>query len=616
MAKKRLQKKRAKPKTSIHSEPSISSANSALQNGIKSHNAGKYDAAIRYFRQTISSQPKNCIALCGIGHALREMGKHSDAIEYYNMAASAEPNHGDANAHYLLGNALYDHGQYNEAVECYGKAVKAEPKHAHALNNLGSTLRRLGRVTEAIMYLKHAIAIDDTYAQPYHNIGNALRDHGKIDEAITHYNHAILIDPNLVSAYSGILLAMQYLECNQETSYNNHVKMCSVYTDTISSNANKPRINCTQKKLLRIGFVSADFRKHSVSYFLKPFFEHYDKRKLLIYCYYNRSKEDTVTVSLQNNVDGWRDIVDKDDLQVAQIIQNDQIDILVDLSGHTDGNRLSLFARKPVAIQVTWLGYPDTTGLQAIDYRFTDHIADQPGQSDKHIAEQLIRLPDGFLCYQPPEDAPDIEPLNMEKSGYVTFVSFNNLAKVSQKTIKLWSNILHRTPNSRLLVKSSAFSCKVVRKQFSSLFEKESIDPTRIIMLRKTASLAIHLKKYGKADIGLDTYPYNGTTTTCEALWMGVPVVTLCGGRHVSRVGSSILTHVGLESLIADDAPSYIDKAVSLAQDLDYLKNLRSGMRNRMINSTLCNAKLFSHNMEEAFHNIWNTKSAADVCNN
>ncbi len=315
---------------------------------------------------------------------------------------------------------------------------------------------------------------------------------------------------------------------------------------------------------------------------------------------------DDTTRSMMREANHWRNVIDLNDEAVVELIRKDNIDILVDLSGHTAGNRLMVFIYKPAPIQISWLGYPNTTGLTAIDYRFTDSIADPVGDSDKCHSEQLIRLPNGFLCYKGDDSIPPPKVLPCIKHEYVTFGSFNNLTKVNNHVIKLWSKILRAVPNAHFILKAKQLADSETKFRYLDMFMKEGIDSDRIELHSTLSKVEDHLALYNSIDIALDPFPYNGTTTTCEALWTGVPTITLKGSRHAGRVGASILTHVGLEEFIAESEQEYIEIAVKLAEDTSSLAKIRSGLRQQMKNSVLCDKKLFTRNIEKVYFDLWN----------
>jgi protein O-GlcNAc transferase len=564
---------------------------------------GKLDEAVTCLQKILAINPDIAEAHRDFGNILKEQGKLDEAVAIYKKAISISPDSPDILSN--LSHALNLQGKLDQAIIYLEKAISINPNSAQSHNNLGIILKNQGKLGLAIASYRKAISIKPDYAEAHGNIAGALKDQGKLPDAIESYRKALSIKPDLVKVHSNMLLCMLYGNYEQTSSLYEHKLWNDRHAEPLKSSMCKHKKGVDQEKKLHIGFVSGDFRNHAVSYFLESFFETYSKKKLKFYCYYNFYNEDVVTARFQKMVDGWRKIAGQSDQVVVEMIQADNIDILVDLSGHTKNNRLLVFARKPAPIQVAWFGYPNATGLAAMDYMLTDYIMDPAGQSDQLHVEKLIRLPGGILCYKPPEVVPDVAPLPMKNKGYVTFVSFNNLAKVTPTVIKIWARILNNVPGSKLLIKNNSITCREVRQRYISLFEKESVSENRLILVRRSPEIQDHLAKYGRVDIGLDTFPFNGITTTCEALWMGIPVVVLRGDHHLSRVGASLLTHVGLESLIAEDVDDYIEKATNLASDISYLENLRKGMRIRLQNSPLCNPEEFAKKMENAFRSMW-----------
>ncbi|MFZ3046578.1 MAG: FkbM family methyltransferase [Desulfatirhabdiaceae bacterium] len=365
----------------------------------------------------------------------------------------------------------------------------------------------------------------------------------------------------------------------------------------------------TVNRRIRVGYVSPDFRGHSVAFFIHPLIQGHNREQIEVYCYADVAKPDEVTQVMMANTDHWRNIHRMSDDQVFQSIQKDQIDILVDLTGHSGNNRMKLFARKPAPVQVAYLGYPNTTGLRTMDYRITDATADPPGITDRYYTEDLIRLAGGFLCYHPSQGSPDISDTPCLKNGYITFGSFNNRAKINSKVIALWSDLLKQVDNSRLILKSSISSDQDTKKQLLSLFVQNGIDASRIEIL-PYLPFSEHLKQYHRVDIALDTFPYNGTTTTCEALWMGVPVIVLAGNTHASRVGVSILGQLAFHEGIATSEDDYIQKAVMLASDTDFLQSWRKFCRQKMQASSLMDEINFVMKIEAAYRRMWLNRCA------
>jgi predicted O-linked N-acetylglucosamine transferase (SPINDLY family) len=356
---------------------------------------------------------------------------------------------------------------------------------------------------------------------------------------------------------------------------------------------------------LRIGYVSADFRDHPVGRFLLPLLQRHDSRKFEVFCYSNGPHVDAITKSLQRHAHRWRSIIGQNDDEAAEQIRADRIDLLVDLSGHTSGNRLLVFARKPAPVQVNYLGYPGTTGLTAMDYRLTDRFADPPGLTEPLHVEKLQHLPRTNWCFAPPQDSPPLEPPPAIRRGCVTFGSFNNFGKMTGAMFAVWAEILRQVPGSRLLLKAPALRAQGTRQRILGNFAAQGIEANRLDLHDWQPDYASHLALYGEMDIALDTFPYNGTTTTCDALWMGVPVVTLAGQSHVSRVGLSLLSNVRLPETIATTAEEYIRLAVQLAHDPDRLKILRAQLRERLTTSPLMDADGFTRDVEAAYRQIW-----------
>jgi len=453
--------------------------------------------------------------------------------------------------------------------------------------------------------LNKAIKLNPNYAQAFNNKANVLDDLWRPAEAIRNYEKCIQIAPDFSDAYSNRAFALNY--CNnisQMEIFNKHKEFENVFggLQKIKKNTYVDRI---KNQRLKVAYLSPDFKDHSVAYFFQPLLKSHNKENIEIYCYYNNSKIDDVTKSIMSEVEHWHTIFKFNDIEVVDLIRNENIDILVDLAGHTRNNRLTVFSYKPAPIQITWLGYPNTTGLKAMDYRFTDAIADPIGSADKLHSEQLIRLPNGFLCYQGDESVSFNEELPVIKANYITFGSFNNLNKVNEQVIHLWSKILKAIPNAHLILKSKQLADSGIKSKYIDFFKKEGIDSTRIQFFSFFNNKDEHLGLYNSIDIALDSFPYNGTTTTCEALWMGVPTLTLKGDRHASRVGASIMTHVGLEEFIANNEQEYINIAINIAKNTENLAKIRASLRNKMENSPLCDRKNFAKDIEKVYVDLW-----------
>jgi predicted O-linked N-acetylglucosamine transferase (SPINDLY family) len=353
---------------------------------------------------------------------------------------------------------------------------------------------------------------------------------------------------------------------------------------------------------LRIGYVSGDFRNHAVAWFMTPVLEQHDRQKFHVYCYSNFHKVDSTTTMLQHYATGWRQIENTSDRSAADLVRKDGIDILIDLSGHTRGGRLGLFAYKPAPVQMTYLGYLNTTGMPTIDYRITDALGDPFGQSERYHVEKLLRLPDCMWCYAPHQRMPDVSALPAGTGGHITFGSFNNSMKLNPELIELWARVLGAAPSARLII--AGVPSGKMRERIHEEFAMKRVDPGRVELLGR---LPMHgfWRLYHRVDVALDSFPCNGGTTTFDSLWMGVPVVSQCGDRFASRAGFSILSNAGLNDLVAFSDEEYVAIAASWARDLDRLRAVRAGMRDRLRASPLLDSARFTRNLEHLYRQAW-----------
>jgi predicted O-linked N-acetylglucosamine transferase (SPINDLY family) len=598
----RLQEAVACLEMAISIKPEFVEAHNNLGNTLKEQ-GGLEEAGVRY-RKAISLKPEFVDAHYNLGNTLKELGCLEEAAASYRKALSIKPDY--IEAHNNLGNTLKELGRLEEAIVSYQKALSIKPDYIEARNNLGNAFKEQGCLEEAAASYRKALTIKPEFAEVHNNLGNILKEQGRLEEAVVCLKKALSIKPEFVTAHSNLLCCLNYFpNISREDIYNESLKWDQQHAKTLLKKEPVYHNKKEKERKLRIGYVSPDFRDHSVAFFFEPLLKAHNKEKFEIYSYSNVKKPDNVTGRLKAEANHWFSIVGKKDEDIADQIERDEIDILVDLAGHTENNRLLVFAYKPAPIQVTWLGYPNTTGMSAIDYRFTDEIADPVSETKKMNSEELIRLGSGFLCYNADDFAPEISALPCLERGYITFGSFNNLTKTTPEVVKLWSDILHRVPNALLLLKCNQLLDEEMREKYRRMFEKTGISGDRIELFGTLPKKADHLGLYSKIDIGLDPFPYNGTTTTCEALWMGVPVVTMLGDRHAGRVGASILKHVGLGKLIADSPKSYVEIARQLSTNVGKLAALRNGLRDQMISSPLCDAGAFTKNVEEVYIRMW-----------
>lgn len=588
----------------LNVDPDNSEANHIL-GLIFAQQGGKPELAIYHIRKAIQAIPSNAAFHHNLGLVLDGLGRMEDAIICYRQALSIKPDY--AEVHFNLGNIFKDLGRTGEAITSYRKALFYKSDFAEVHNNLGIVYKDLCRMDEAITSYRKALSLNPDFAEAHNNLGNVFKESGKLDDAISCFKKARFLKPDFNIAHSNLLSVMNYCPLiSQEEIFKESLAFAKIHASDENRIKQIPPPGVPAKKKLRIGYISPDFKEHSVAYFFETLLREHNREHFEIYCYSDVMLPDMVTNRIQKEVDKWLTIAGKNNEQVFALIMKDQIDILVELAGHTANNRLLLMAQNPAPIQVSWLGYPNTTGLKEICYRFTDDVADPKGKSENFYSEELIHLKDGFLCYNPYDKGPDVSKPPCLGNDIITFGSFNNLAKVTPDVVELWAKILLRIENSRLVLKAGNLMDESTSNSYMKKFQKEGISSDRIKLLGRIPDMVRHLTTYNTIDIALDPFPYNGTTTTCEALWMGVPVVTLLGDRHAGRVGASILHAVGMaDLLVADGNESYVERAVALAEDKEQLQRMRKNLRQQMIDSPLCDEVSFAKKIEEAYQNMW-----------
>jgi protein O-GlcNAc transferase len=605
--------------------------------GVVAHQAGRHGLAVDLIGRAIMRNGTNPIYFSNLGCALRDLGRRDEAVAAFEQAIRVKPDF--AQAYLSLGAALKDQGRLDEAVAAYRKAHQIKPDLVEACFNLGNTLKGMCRLDEAVAAYRHAIRIQPSLLQAHCNLGNALCDQGKLGEAVAAFGHAIRIKPDYATAHSNLGTALfeqgkldeAVAACREAirlkpdfSGASSNLAFCVNNVDNISVgelfethkewNARHgwplPQASAYPNdrsvgRRLKVGYFSPDFRGHSVAYFLEPLLHSHDRNAVEVFCYAEVRSPDAATRRFEQLADHWTETVGMSDEALAERIRSDGIDILVDLAGHTSKNRLPVFARKPAPVQVTWLGYPNTTGLDAIDYRLVDAVTDPEGEADAFASETLVRLPGGFLCYGAANDAPTPETAPCLTTGFVTFGSFNNPTKLSGAALDVWAQVLTRLPDARLLLKGKPLADAATRALHLSRLTERGVAAHRVELVDWLPDSKAHLALYDRFDVALDPFPYNGTATTCEALWMGVPVVTLRGDRHAGRVGASLLTQIGLTDLIADSVEAYVEMAVALAGDSARLADLRHSLRPRMAASSLCDAAGFARKVEDAYRTMW-----------
>lgn len=561
--------------------------------------------ALACFQATADGNPDSPRALNNLGAALMACGNRSaDAVTCFERAVSLAPDYLAAYRNLAL--VLNDLARLKETIRILQRVLTLDPGNLDALNDLGIVYERSLLYKDAKFCFEKVVQSKPDHHQALNNLAKVAQAQCLIDESVGWLRKAIEVKPDYAVGHSNLLLTLHYQRVlDPERLSLEHREWARRHAPphlARSVHPNRP----DPDRPLRVGYLTPDIRAHPVAYFLEAILDAHDPKRVEPYAYAQVTKPDETTSRMKAKFNVYRSTVGHSDQDVAAMILEDQIDILVDLAGHTAENRLMVMARRPAPIQVTYLGYPDTTGMSAMDYRMTDALADPEGQ-DLFCAEKLVRLPHCFLCYHPPEDAPPVMPPPVLVSGGVTFGSFNSLHKVNEDVVRLWARLLQRVPGSKLLLKSMAFQDSGIRDRYLELFAGNGVEPDRLTMASWEPGVKGHLALYAEVDIGLDPFPYHGTTTTCEALWMGVPVVTRRGVVHVSRVGCSLLHQVGLDSLVARDEEEYLNIAAGLAADPGRLAILRSELRDRMRQSPLCGKDVFTRNLEQAYRAMWHT---------
>lgn len=599
--------------------------------GVLSKQMGDDDAAIDLIGRAIRIQPDCAEAHNNLGSILNDKGRFGDAAASCRRAIQLKPSY--AQAHYNLGNAQAAMGQFDEAISSYQSAIQFQADFAEAFNNLGGIYLKKGRFGEAIQTYRRAIELHPTYSDAFNNLGSALSDSGRIDEAIVCYRRAIQLNPdggavhnNLANALvskgqveQAIALYRRAVELSPNDSaadsnlvYTLYFHRRTTQSELLAENLRWARLHADSLKpfvqshdndrdpnrRIRLGYVSPDFHgAHCQSLFTVPLFSSHNRDEFEVFCYADVTNSDDVTQILHGSVDGWRITLGLSDAKVAEMVRSDRIDILVDLTMHMAHGRPLLFARKPAPVQVAWLAYPGTTGLDAIDYRLTDPYLDPPGVGDEFYVERSIRLPETFWCYDA-MSAEAVAGLPAAQNGYATFGCLNNFCKINNDVLALWSRVLASSPGAHLLLLSPAGD----HRQW--VLERLGVEPFRVEFIEHQPR-AHYLGEYLRIDIMLDTVPYNGHTTSLDSLWMGVPVVSLVGNTVVGRAGLSILTNIGLPELVARDEDQFVRCAVELAGDLARLAELRRTIRPLMLKSPLMDAKRFSRNIENVYRQMW-----------
>jgi protein O-GlcNAc transferase len=533
--------------------------------------------------------------------SLLAQGDSNSGLGVLQRAARAHPEH--LQLHISLARVHVRLGAMDEAVACYERALSDDRFAETAAIELAGLLNRLGRYDAAEQAARTALRVAPSSSSANHLLAQSLFEQGDVDGAIE-LLRALAAEPNVAATvHSDLLRALNYSDLQSPRSVSRaHLEWGARHADALSVRTRPYRNSNEPDRCLRIGFVSPYFRRHAVTFFLESVIEHLCRDALEVYLYADVAQRDEYSDRLCATGAKWRDTLKCDDAALAALVEEDGIDILVDLSGHTPGNRLLAFARRPAPVQMSWNGYPNTTGMRAIDYRITDDLCDPPGTTERFHSEHLLRLPSIYMSWHPPEAAPGVDVLPARRNGYITYASFNSCYKLSTTTLRLWAQIMAAQPEARLLL--ATIPTEKARSRIARAFEAAAVDPRRLDFCERVSHEKF-LEMHARADIALDPYPYHGTTTTCFSLWMGVPVISLAGPTHVSRVGLTVLTNVGLEDLIARNPEEYVRIAERLASDLDKLEALRAGLRQRLLSSPLADGAACAASLAAAVRRSW-----------
>jgi len=569
---------------------------------------GHGDAALECLRDAVAVAPQLAAAHEKLAALLMHRGDIAGAIEAYRRVVELTPE--SAQAHNTLGNALNGAGRVPEAVPSYERAIVLEPEFADAYHNLANALRRLGVPERALGYARRAIALRGDSPSFHNNLGTILADLGQPDAALQCYRDALALNPDFGESHTCVLFGQSYAS---NWSASTHLADARYFGERMRARATPytqwPALSdpSLTGRALRVGFVSADLRKHPVGYFFESVLAQLDRTRIEPIAYSNALHSDELTARIKPRFATWRHVAEMDDAELARRIHDDRIDVLVDLSGHTGRNRLAMFAWRPAPVQVSWLGYFATTGLAEIDFLLADpHVV--PQGEEGQYTERIWRLPDSYLCFTLPTESVAVAPLPALANGYVTFGCLNNHKKLNDGVFAVWSRILQAVPRSRLLLKNHQLAEPSILRDTYARFSAYGIDETRL-MLEGPSSREQYFATYGRVDLALDPFPYPGGTTSVEGLWMGVPALTRRGDRFLSHLGELVAQTVGLPEWIAADTEDYVARAIAAAADLPALAALRAGLRDRVEHSPLTDARTFALHWMTAMEQMWQTKT-------
>jgi protein O-GlcNAc transferase len=613
-------------------QPGLAEAHNNM--GVALKRLGRIDESLACYREAVRLRPEYVDARNNLGNALAHLGHHEEAIDCFRQLITMRPDYveahnnlgvifkaqgrwGDAEsslrtairlrpdfaaAHTNLGTVLAERGDLDQALACYEQALRVDPRLEEAVCGRGCVVGRRGDLEAAEAIFRAAVSTAPRSAEMRANHGYFLGELGRVPEALASYQEAIRLEPGRRTNRSNYLYFLNYLPTVDAAALLAEHRREVAGLSGLASIPSFKGHDRSHTRPLRVGYISPDFRRHAVASFIEPILANHDRRRVEAIGYADVGSPDAVTDRLRSLAHGWRSIRFQSDAQVIELVRRDQIDILVDLAGHTAHNRLAVFAQRPAPVQVTYLGYPSTTGLEVFDALLTDTVVDPPGGVSQS-SEEPLRLPGGSYCYAPPLDAPAVLPLPMLRAGFPIFGSLHKLPKLNAAVLDLWSALLRAIPAARLFLLRDSLKGRA-REELLSHFEARGIAQGRV-EIRHDWTSANHWASAMSFDVALDVFPWCGHTTACESLWMGVPMVTFAGERRSSRMTASVLSMVGLTELMAAKPEQYIEAAARLVADPARLARLRDGLRERMRTSPLCDGALFTRRLEEAYEMLW-----------
>ena len=559
----------------------------------------KHEECAKLLSPFVKQHPNEIDALINLSIALLALKRPEPVVNYALRAVDLA--HNNSTAHETLASAYTMLNVFDEASEYFEIALQLDNRNIGVIHNYAKLALLKHDYNRCIELCEKALDINPSFSPARRTLFSAFIKKGKIKESLALAQNVFKQFPEEIKHNTSYLFNLNYDETSSpEKILHEHQLWGDAISVAAKINTKKKYSNTISGRKIRIGYISPDFRKHSVAYFLEPLLKHHDKNEFEIFCYSNVKDNDEVTEHLKGYADRWLDIYKLNDQQITKQVIKDKIDILVDLAGHSKGNRLNVFIEKPAPIQITYLGYPSTTGLPSMDYRLVDKNTD-PSDSENFTTEKLLRIPECFLCYS---NNTEYKPEPTKHHDSIVFGSFNNLPKINAQVIATWAEIMNQVEDSTLFLKSRSFSDNNVCEDYLSMFEQHGITRNRITLVGLIENDLEHMQCYNNIDIALDTFPYNGTTTTCEALWMGVPVICFSGDRHASRVSSSLLHAAGFSELIAEDRNGYIEKAVALAKAPERLQHYKTTIRDQMLHSPLCDANNFAKKIEDIYKKL------------